>query len=111
MGLPDELSEEKVELLDEGFGNWSRSQFFHFVKSNAKYGRDDIASIATDMDMTEDEVRPYSRAFWKYGPTELKNEWERFTNMIERGEKKLEKQKKLTQMLKQFVSTFDDPRR
>jgi len=109
--LPDELSEEKVELLDEGFGNWSRSQFFHFVKSNAKYGRDDIASIATDMDMTEDEVRPYSIAFWKYGPTELKNEWERFTNMIERGEKKLEKQKKLTQMLKQFVSTFDDPRR
>merc|ERR1712238_126074 len=109
--LPDELAEEKGELLDEGFANWSRSQFFHFVKSNSKYGRDDIASIAADMDMSEEQVGPYSAAFWKYGPTELKNEWERFTNMIERGEKKLEKQKKLTQMLKQFVSTFDDPRR
>jgi len=109
--LPDELAEEKGELLDEGFANWSRSQFFHFVKSNSKYGRDDIASIAADMDMSEEQVRPYSAAFWKYGPTELKNEWERFTNMIERGEKKLEKQKKLTQMLKQFVSTFEDPRR
>jgi len=109
--LPDELAEEKGELLDEGFGNWSRSQFFHFVKCNGKYGRDDIASIAAELDMSEEQVRPYSVAFWKYGPTELKGEWERFTNMIERGEKKLEKQKKLTQTLKQFVSTFDDPRR
>ena len=109
--LPDELAEEKAELLDEGFGKWSRSQFFHFVKCNGKYGRDDIASIAADLDMSEEQVRPYSVAFWKYGPTELSGEWERFTNMIERGEKKLEKQKKLTKMLKKFVSTFDDPRR
>ena len=109
--LPDELAEEKAELLEEGFGNWSRSQFFHFVKCNGKYGRDDIVSIAAELDMSEEQVRPYSVAFWKYGPTELKGEWERFTNMIERGEKKLEKQKKLTKMLKKFVSTFDDPRR
>lgn len=109
--LPDEVADEKGELLDEGFGNWSRSQFFHFVKCNGKYGRDDIASIAAELDMSEEQVRPYSAAFWKYGPTELKEEWERFTNMIERGEKKLEKQKKLTMTLKQFVSTFDDPRR
>merc|ERR1712238_257629 len=63
--LPDELAEEKGELLDEGFANWSRSQFFHFVKSNSKYGRDDIASIAADMDMSEEQVGPYSAAFWK----------------------------------------------
>jgi hypothetical protein len=81
------------------------------VKCNGKYGRDDIASIAAELDMSEEQVQPYSVAFWKYGPTELKGEWERFTNMIERGEKKLEKQRKLTQTLKKFVSTFDDPRR
>ena len=109
--LPDELADEKCELLDEGFGNWSRSQFFHFVKCNGKYGRDDITSIAAELDMSEEQVQPYSVAFWKYGPTELKGEWDRFTNMIERGEKKLEKQKKLTKTLKQFVSTFDDPRK
>jgi len=109
--LPDELADEKCELIDEGFGKWSRTQFFVYIKSNAKYGRDDIASIAADMDMSEKEVQSYSIAFWKYGPTELKDEWERFTNMIERGEKKLEKQKKLTQTLKQFISTFDDPRK
>lgn len=108
--LPDELGQEKIELLEEGFGNWTRTQFFNFVKANAKYGRDDIASIATELDMSEAQVAPYSVAFWTYGPTELKNEWERFSNLIEKGEKKLEKQKKLTGMLEKFVSTFDNPR-
>jgi len=104
------VGQEKLELLDEGFGDWTRSQFFHFVKANAKYGRDDIASIAADMDMPEEQVAPYSRAFWKYGPTELKDEWERFVTMIEKGEKKLEKQKKNAVMLKKFVSSFENPR-
>jgi SWI/SNF-related matrix-associated actin-dependent regulator of chromatin subfamily A member 5 len=108
--LPDELGQEKIELLEEGFGNWTRTQFFNFVKANAKYGRKDIASIATELDMSEAQVGPYSVAFWKYGPTELKNEWERFSNLIEKGEKKLEKQTKLTGMLKKFVSTFENPR-
>lgn len=108
--LPDELGEEKIELLDEGFGHWTRSQYFHFIKACAKFGRDDIANIAADMDMPVIDVAPYSEAFWKYGPTELKDEWERVVANIEKGEKKIEKQKKLSSMLSDFVSTFDDAR-
>lgn len=108
--LPPELAHEKLELLAEGFGDWSRSQYYHFVKACAKFGRDDIASIAADMDMPEEAIQPYSDAFWKYGPTELKKEWERVSGSIERGEKKIAKQKKLTQLLTKFISTFDNPR-
>jgi SWI/SNF-related matrix-associated actin-dependent regulator of chromatin subfamily A member 5 len=108
--LPDELGQEKVDLLDEGFGHWTRSQYFQFVKSCAKFGRDDIASIAADMDMPAEEVAPYSAAFWKYGQTELKDEWERVVANIERGEKKIAKQKKLSALLTKFVSTFDNAR-
>lgn len=108
--LPPELAQEKVELLDEGFGNWTKSQYYHFVKAAAKYGRDDIASIAADMDMPEEAVAAYSQAFWKYGPTELKSEWERVITNVERGEKKIAKQKKLTGLLSKFVATFDNPR-
>ncbi|KAG7370050.1 helicase [Nitzschia inconspicua] len=108
--LPDELGQEKIELLDEGFGDWTRTQFFSFVKAVAKYGRDDIPSIAAELDMSEDQVAPYSAAFWKYGKDELKDEWERFSSMIERGEKRIEKQKKNAVMLKKFVSTFENPR-
>jgi SLIDE len=108
--LPPEMAQEKRELLAEGFGHWSRSQYYHFVKACAKFGRDDIASIANDMDMPQEEVGPYSEAFWKYGPTELKSEWDRVVGNIERGEKKLAKQKKLSALLTKFVSTFDNPR-
>jgi hypothetical protein len=108
--LPDEIGQEKIELLDEGFGHWTRSQYFHFVKACAKFGREDIAAISADMDMPTEEVAPYSAAFWEYGPTELKDEWERVVANIERGEKKIAKQKKLTSLLKRFVATFDNPR-
>jgi SWI/SNF-related matrix-associated actin-dependent regulator of chromatin subfamily A member 5 len=108
--LPPELAQEKRELLSEGFGNWSRSQYYNFIKACAKYGRDDITSIANEMDMPQEEVGPYSEAFWNYGPTELKNEWDRVVGNIERGEKKLAKQKKLSALLTKFVSTFDNPR-
>lgn len=108
--LPDELGQEKLELLAEGFGSWTRSQYYAFVKAAAKFGREDISGIANEMDMPEDEIAVYSRAFWQYGPTELKSEWDRVAGNIERGEKKLAKQKKLEALLTKFVSTFDNPR-
>ena len=108
--LPPELAVEKRELIAEGFGDWSRSQYYAFVKACAKFGRDDITSIAAEMDMPEEAIQPYSDAFWKYGPTELKKEWERVSSTIERGEKRIAKQKKLTQLLTKFVSTFENPR-
>jgi hypothetical protein len=108
--LPDEIGQEKLELLDEGFGHWSRSQYYHFVKACAKFGRDDISSISAEMDMPEKEIASYSASFWEYGATELKSEWDRIVGNIERGEKKLAKQKKLSALLSQFVSTFENPR-
>lgn len=108
--LPPEMAQEKRELMAEGFGDWSRSQYYHFIKACAKYGRDDISSISADMDMPEDAVAAYAEAFWEYGPTELKSEWERVVSNIDRGEKKLAKQKKLTSLLTKFVDTFEDPR-
>jgi len=109
--LPPELAQEKIELLDEGFGTWTRTQFFQFVKCLSKFGRDDFPGIAADMDMPEHVVAAYSVAFWQYGEIELKKEeWERIVSMIERGEKKIAKQKKLTALLMNFVETFENPR-
>lgn len=109
--LPEELAQEKNELLDEGFGFMSRSQFFLFVKSCTKFGREDLQSIATEMELPLDTVTAYSKAFWEYGPTELKtNEWERSITAIEMGEAKLEKRKQQKALLKKFIDTFDDPR-
>ena len=109
--LPPEVAQEKLDLLEEGFGHWTRSDYFQFVKAAAKFGRDDISSIAAEVDMDVDEIEKYSKAFWKYGPTELKtDEWERVKSSIERGEKKIAKRRKLTALLSRFVNTFDNPR-
>lgn len=84
--LPDEFAEEKRRLLEEGFGDWTRSQFFQFAKAAAKFGPDDIESIAADMDLPTERVAAYSEAFWMYGPTELKKEeWERLESSIIKG--------------------------
>lgn len=69
--LPDDLAKEKNELLAEGFEDWTKSQYFSFVKAATKYGRTDITSIAAELDLPVENVQAYSEAFWAYGPTEL----------------------------------------
>mmetsp|Transcript_1510 Transcript_1510/g.2171 ORF Transcript_1510/g.2171 Transcript_1510/m.2171 type:complete len:1046 (-) Transcript_1510:64-3201(-) len=110
--LPDELAAEKLELLEEGFGDWTKSQYFHFVKAAAKFGRDDVASIAADMELPVDTVKAYSVAFWTYGPTELKKEeWDRVLSNVEKGEARIAKKRKHSELLKKFVNTFKNPRK
>ena len=107
--LPDELGEEKLELLDEGFGDWTKSQFFHFVKATTMFGRDDLVNIAVEMGMPVDVIEAYSDAFWEYGPTELKSdEWERVKAQIEKGELKIKKKRLQEELLNKFVQTFDN---
>jgi len=109
--LPEELAQEKRVLLAEGFEEWTKSMYFTFVKECAKYGRDDLETIATVMNLPIEDVTAYSKAFWSYGETELKQEeWERAVTLIEKGEKKIQKQKKEKELLKKFVSTFKNPR-
>ncbi|KAL3815904.1 hypothetical protein ACHAXA_005752 [Cyclostephanos tholiformis] len=108
--LPNEIGREKLELLDEGFGDWTRSHFFHFVKATTMYGRDDLPNIAADMAMPIDVIEAYASAFWEYGPTELKSdEWERVKTQIEKGEQRLAKKRLQEELLNKFVQTFDDP--
>ena len=85
--------------------------YFQFVKAAAKYGRDDIASIATDLDLQIEDVQAHIQAFWEHGPTEVKpDEWERAKANVEKGELKIQKKRKLSTLLAKFVGTFDKPR-
>jgi len=108
--LPEDLGVEKLDLLEEGFGDWTRSQFFHFVKACTAFGRQAFEDIAVEMGMNIDVIKAYSESFWEYGPTELKSdEWERVKAQIEKGEQKLAKKKMQEDLLLKFVKTFDNP--
>lgn len=109
--LDPELAAEKMELLDEGFGNWTRSQYFKFVQACAKFGRDDLVSIAGEMELPLEDVTAYSEAFWNYGSAELKkDEWDRAMSNITKGEQKIAKKKKQGALLQKFLNSFDNPR-
>lgn len=55
--LNDDEIDERDELLNHGFKDWTKRDFAQFVKSAEKYGRADTASIAADIGTkTEDEV-------------------------------------------------------
>jgi SWI/SNF-related matrix-associated actin-dependent regulator of chromatin subfamily A member 5 len=54
--LPPDLQEEKLRLLGEAFGDWSRLHYTNFVKASAKYGRKNCDKIAEDLHKPAEEV-------------------------------------------------------
>ena len=109
--LEPELAEEKLELLEEGFGNWTRSQYFNFVKGCAKFGRNDLPNIAAEIELPIEDVTAYSSSFWTYGSSELKeDEWDRAKANIEKGEQKIVKKQKQGALLSKFLRSFQNPR-
>ncbi|KAL0323491.1 UNVERIFIED_CONTAM: ISWI chromatin-remodeling complex ATPase CHR11 [Sesamum angustifolium] len=62
--LTAEEQEEKERLLEEGFSTWSRRDFNTFIRACEKYGRNDIQSIASEMEgKSEEEVERYAQVF------------------------------------------------
>lgn len=51
-------------LYSQGFSTWTRKDFNTFIRACEKYGRNDIKSIASEMEAkTEEEVERYAKVF------------------------------------------------
>ncbi|KAK6173102.1 hypothetical protein SNE40_016626 [Patella caerulea] len=92
--LGEEELEEKEELLKQGsnggFTNWSKRDFQQFIKANEKYGRDDIDSIAREVEgKSPEEVIQYSTVFWERC-NELQD-IEKIMAQIDRGEARIQR--------------------
>ncbi|KAM7467073.1 hypothetical protein LguiB_014635 [Lonicera macranthoides] len=73
--LTAEEQEEKEQLLEEGFSTWTRRDFNTFIRACEKYGRNDIQSIASEMEgKTDEEVERYAKVF-KERYKELNGKW------------------------------------
>lgn len=63
--LTEEEQQEKEDLSTQGFSNWQRRDFHHFVRASEKYGRDKYAEIAEEIGTkTAKEVKEYAKVFW-----------------------------------------------
>lgn len=62
----EEDEEEKQKLLKDGFSNWSKKDFNHFLKCCEKYGRNDHEMILLEMqNKTPEELKEYTEVFWE----------------------------------------------
>jgi len=113
--LPPLIGEErralKEDLLKEGFSSWKRPDYTAFVRSSARFGRQEFEKIAAEVGKSEIEVREFANSFWgERGRTRIsEHEYEKAVKLIERGEKKLGEIKSLEHGTRLLVSLFDNP--
>ncbi|GJP53341.1 hypothetical protein CLOM_g12500 [Closterium sp. NIES-68] len=106
--LTDEEQEEKQTLLNQGFKSWTRKDFNQFLRLCEKYGREDLASIAQEMEgKTETEVREYAAVFWDRC-TEL-NDWEKILRNIEKGEARIVRREEIMQSVRRKMERYKNP--
>ncbi|CAN6629925.1 ISWI chromatin-remodeling complex ATPase Isw2p [Trichomonascus vanleenenianus] len=106
--LTEEEEAEKQQLAQEGFGNWIRRDFYHFIQMSAKHGRKNYKAIAEEFDeKSEAEIKKYASVFWKR--YEEIDGWERYTGQIEAGEERARKVKKQKELIKKKVESYNAP--
>jgi SWI/SNF-related matrix-associated actin-dependent regulator of chromatin subfamily A member 5 len=106
--ITDEERALKEKMLTEGYSNWNRKDFIHFIQVCGKYGRNSITLIKDEFpDKTIEEVREYAKAFWK-NYQEIEGH-ERFINQIEQGEEKILKIKLQKECLRRKISQYKYP--
>ncbi|KAK7097547.1 SWI/SNF-related matrix-associated actin-dependent regulator of chromatin subfamily A member 5-like [Littorina saxatilis] len=106
--LTEEELTEKEDLLKEGFTNWTKRDFQQFIKANEKYGRDDIDSIAREVEgKTPEEVIQYSTVFWDRC-NELQD-IERIMAQIDRGETRIQRRISIKKALDAKMARYRAP--
>lgn len=106
--LTEEEKALKEELLTQGFTNWNRKDFIHFIAVSTKYGRNAISMIAAEFeDKTIEEVREYARKFWQ-SYKEIDG-FEKYINQIELGEEKVVRVKLQKESIRRKVSSYKYP--
>ncbi|KAJ1428852.1 Homeodomain-like protein, partial [Ochromonadaceae sp. CCMP2298] len=102
--------EEKTNLLEAGFGDWTRVHFNNFVRASAKHGRNNYDKVGKDVGRPADETRRYAECFWSRGEEVFSTqEWERVIKQVEKGEKRLEEISRLTAATAKLITMFEDP--
>ena len=83
---------QRDTLMSAGFANWSKKEFFTFIRLNEQFGRKDIDSITANLpNKTIEEVKKYAEAFWnRYHKIE---NGQKYVERIEKGEAEIEKYK------------------
>ena len=106
--LTEEELEEKEELLQQGFTNWSKRDFNQFIRLHEKYGRNEIDAVSKEIEgKTPEEVLEYSTVFWERSQ-ELQD-IDRVMAQIEKGEAKIQRRGLIKKSLDSKIARYRAP--
>ncbi|XP_057546256.1 ISWI chromatin-remodeling complex ATPase CHR11-like isoform X2 [Amaranthus tricolor] len=106
--LTSEEQQEKERLLEEGFSTWARRDFNTFIRACEKFGRNDIKSIAAEMEgKTYEEVERYAKVF-KERYKEL-NDYDKIIKNIERGEARISRKDEIMKGIGKKLDRYKNP--
>ncbi|GER31391.1 chromatin-remodeling protein 11, partial [Striga asiatica] len=97
-----------VEEQERRSNFWKRRDFNAFIRACEKYGRNDIRSIASEVEgKTLDEVERYAKVF-KERYKEL-NEYDRIIKNIERGEARISRKDEIMKAIGKKLDRYKNP--
>lgn len=107
--LTEEEEQLKSQWENEGFTNWTKTDFRKFITACGKYGRNSIQAITMELapGKTEEEVRRYATAFWSN--LERIDDYEKYLKMIENEEEKVKRVKLQQEALRRKLSQYKNP--
>ncbi|PIA61608.1 hypothetical protein AQUCO_00300848v1 [Aquilegia coerulea] len=106
--LTKKETDERAQLLNEGFSTWTRRDFNAFLRACEKYGRNDIQSIAFEVEgKSEEEVERYAKVF-KERYKEL-NDYDRIIKNIERGEARISRKDEIMKAIGKKLDRYKNP--
>ena len=106
--ITEEEKAEQESLLSQGFTEWSRRDFQAFCRLSEKYGREDVESIASEMEgKTLKEVKDYAAVFWKR--YEEIADHPRIISNIEKGEQKIQRQHDMLKAVREKIAKYKNP--
>lgn len=99
---PEEQNEKKA-LFEQGFNDWTKRDFWAYIKACERYGRNNLDKIAEDLsDKSKEELERYGKVFWaRIG--EL-SDADKIQSQILKGEHKLIRTEKIKEYLKDKIS-------
>ncbi|KAF1761617.1 hypothetical protein GCK72_009873 [Caenorhabditis remanei] len=105
--LTEKEQEEKTELLTQAITDWTKREFTQFIRGNEKYGRDDLESIAKEMERPLEEIQRYANVFWER-VDELQDS-EKLLSQIEKGEARIQRKYAVKKALDAKIAKYKAP--
>lgn len=103
--------DEKMRLIETGFGDWHKRDLKSFLGACERFGRQAktqvYKAVSEETGKTEGQVRAYFKVFWER--YEEVHEHEKMLERVEKGERRIERNQAIERALRVKVARHKNP--